>query len=71
MINNDLFAGKKRIRIDKWLEIHLNFLIGESKAINTGSDDDLSDEESDKLSDLLIETSSAQNREPEAIASFA
>lgn len=54
VVNNDLFAGKRRIGIDRWLETHLNFLIGESKANNTGIDDDVSDEEIDGPSDLFI-----------------
>lgn len=60
VINNDLFAGKKRIRIDKWLEIHLLYLIGETKANNTGAYEILSDEETEKFLDLFIKPSSSK-----------
>lgn len=71
-IAHDLFSVKKRNNIDKWLEIHLNFLIGESKAINTDETDDFSDEEVNEPIDLVIEPMSEQEVEDdESVESFS
>lgn len=53
VVKLDLFARKRRINVDRWLEIHSNHLLGESKAAHTAEDEHLSDEEIDRP-DLII-----------------
>lgn len=48
VVNNDLFK-RKRIRIDGWLEKHLQYLLGKSKAEELYEDDESADDEKSKL----------------------
>lgn len=55
VINRDLFGGKKRLRVDKWLETHINYLCGKSKAMKECENVETIDDEEQKFDPEALE----------------